>query len=259
MITVFERGERRMAGHSKWKNIQHRKGAQDAKKGKVFTKMIKELSVAVKTGGGPDPDSNPKLRTAIQNARGVNMPKDNIDRAIKKAAGMGSDEIIEASFECYGPDGVAIFVDCATDNKTRTVGNIRSYFNKMGGSIGKDGCLQFVFESKSIFQIPKNDLNEDDFTMDLIDAGADDVEVDGDSIVVTAAKENFGNIQKKLQEMSIEPSESGIQRIPTNMKKITDLKTLATFMKLIDTLEDDDDVLKVYHNLEYDEEMMNKL
>ena len=137
-----------MAGHSKWANIRHRKGAQDAKRGKVFTKIIKEISVAVKAGGGPDIDANPRLRAAVQSAKAQNMPKDNIERAIKKASGTGGDDYKETAFEGYGPDGVAVFVECATDNSNRTVANVRMHFGKNNGTLGKDGCLQFVFERK---------------------------------------------------------------------------------------------------------------
>lgn len=248
-----------MAGHSKWKNIQHRKGAQDAKRGKIFTKLIKELTVAVKTGGGPDPDSNPRLRLAIQNCKGANMPKDNMDRAIKKASGVGADDIIETTFEGYGPDGVAIFVECATDNNTRTVAAVRSYFNKYGGNLGKDGCLQFIFERKGIFDIPVEEIgDEDEFTMEMIDAGASDVEREDDMIVVSSEMEDFGNIQKKLGELNIGPKEAGLSRIPTTFKKL-DKDKFESFLKLIDVLEDDDDVQKVYHNVEFDEELLGQL
>ena len=239
-----------MAGHSKWKNIQHRKGAQDAKRGKVFTKLIKEISVAVKTAG-PDQDSNSRLRLAIQNARGANMPKDTVERAIKKASGDGGENYIETTYEGYGPDGIAIFVECATDNNTRTVSNVRSYFNKHGGNLGKDGCLQFCFERKGIFLIENNGLNEDDFTMSMIDSGAEDVEFDEEGVTVTSAMEDFGAIQKMLAEINIEPTEAGLQRVPLSFKQ-TDTKAYKAFAKLIEVLEDDDDVQKVYHNLEYD-------
>ena len=142
-----------MAGHSKFANIKHRKGAQDLKRGKVFTKIQKEITVAVKTGGGGDPEMNPRLRLALANARGVNMPKDNIERAIKKAVGGQGENYTEVTFEGYGPDGTAVFVECATDNNTRTVSNIRSYFNKYGGSLGKDGCLEFIFTRKGKFHL----------------------------------------------------------------------------------------------------------
>lgn len=244
-----------MAGHSKWANIRHRKGAQDAKKGKIFSKLNKEITVAVKTGG-PDPDSNPRLRLAIQNARGQNMPKDNVDRAIKKASGEGLDNIVETTFEGYGPEGVAVFVECATDNNTRTVSNVRSYFNKNNGSLGKDGCLQFIFDQKGIFSLKSEGVDEDEFTMEMIDAGAEDVEFDEEIITVTTEKEDFGSVQKKLQELNIEPTEAGLQRIPITTKEMS-ADGFKTLMKLIDTLEDDDDVQKVYHNVEFDESLLS--
>lgn len=243
-----------MAGHSKWANIRHRKGAQDAKRGKIFTKLIKEITVAVKSGS-PEPEMNPRLRLAIQNARGQNMPKDNIDRAIKKASGADGANYVEVTFEGYGPDGIAVFVECSTDNNTRTVGNVRSYFKKYGGNLGKDGCLEFVFDRKGIFTVEKGDLGEDEFTMEMIDGGAEDVELDDGMFTVTTAMEDFGALQKKLDELSIEPKEAGLQRIPNNMKDINQ-ETWDTFQKLIDALEDDDDVQKVYHNVEFDEAIM---
>jgi YebC/PmpR family DNA-binding regulatory protein len=243
-----------MAGHSKWANIRHRKGAQDAKRGKIFTKLIKEITVAVKSGG-PEMETNPRLRLAIQNARGQNMPKDNIDRAIKKASGEDGASYTDVTFEGYGPDGIAIFVECATDNNTRTVANVRSFFKKHGGNLGKDGCLEFVFDRKGIFTIDQNELDEDEFTMEMIDGGAEDVEFEEGLINVTTAMEDFGNLQKKLGELNIEPREAGLQRLPTTMKEI-DTETWEVFSKLIDSLEDDDDVQKVYHNVEFNEELM---
>lgn len=243
-----------MAGHSKWANIRHRKGAQDAKRGKIFTKLIKEITVAVKNGG-PDVESNPRLRLALQNARGQNMPKDNIERAIKKASGADGANYVEVTFEGYGPDGVAVFVECATDNNTRTVGNVRSYFKKYGGNLGKDGCLEFVFNRKGIFSLEKGELVEDDFTMDMIDAGAEDVEFEEDLVTVSSEMEDFGSIQKKLQDLEIEPKEAGLQRLPITTKEISK-DTFQTFQKLLDALEDDDDVQKVYHNVEFDESFL---
>ena len=246
-----------MAGHSKWANIRHRKGAQDAKRGKIFTKLIKEITVAVKTGGGADPDSNPRLRTAIQNAKGQNMPKDNIARAIKKASGAGGEDFKEGTFEGYGPDGVAVFVEVATDNVNRTVANVRMYFSKYNGSLGKDGCLQFVFNRKGVFAIPAEGIDEDDLTMELIDVGAEDVENDGEVITVYTEMNDFGNVQKKLREMQIEPSSASLERVPTTMKAIGE-KHLSTFLKLIDAIEDDDDVQNVYHNAEVAEDLLEK-
>lgn len=245
-----------MAGHSKWKNIQHRKGAQDAKRGKIFTKLIKEIVVAVKTGG-PDADSNPRLRLALQNAKGANMPKDNIERAIKKASGDDDADYVEVTFEGYGPDGIAIFVEATTDNNMRTVANVRSYFNKFNGSLGKDGCLQFIFDRKGVFTLNAEGLDEEEFMLEMIDAGAEDVEFEDGIVTITTEMEDFGNVQKALNDMDIEPTESGLQRIPTTNKK-TDAKNFQTVMKLIDKLEDDDDVQKVYHNIEFDEALFSE-
>lgn len=248
-----------MAGHSKWHNIQHRKNAQDAKRGKKFTKLIKEIVVAVKTGGGGgDIESNSRLRLAVQNAKGMNMPKDTIERAIKKALGAGGEDYQETTFEAYGPDGIAFFVECATDNKTRTVANVRSYFSKYGGNLGKDGCMQFVFDRKGVFTLPMEGIDEEEFTMEMIDAGAEDVEFEDGLITVTTAMEDFGKVQRKFQELKIEPKEAGLERTPITTKKV-DEKTFTTFMKLLDMLEDDDDVQKVYHNVEFDEELMAKM
>ncbi len=245
-----------MAGHSKWANIRHRKGAQDAKRGKIFTKLIKEISVAVKTGGGPDADSNPRLRAAIQNAKGQNMPKDTIDRAIKKASGTGGEDYKETTFEGYGPDGVAVFVECATDNNTRTVASVRHAFSKYNGSLGKDGCLQFIFERKGVFVFDKTAIDEEELSMELIDVGAEDFESEGELFTVFTAMTDFGAVQKKLQELEIEPKEAALQRLPTVTKDMSE-KHLGTFMKLIDILEDNDDVQKVYHNAEVDESLLD--
>ena len=244
-----------MAGHSKWANIRHRKGAQDAKRGKIFTKLVKEITVAVKVGGGADPEFNPRLRMAITNARGQSMPKDNIERAIKKASGAGGEDYIETTFEGYGPDGVAIFVECATDNNTRSVANVRMHFRKNGGSMGKDGSLQFIFDHKGVFVLPLEGKDADELMMELIDAGGEDYEVEEDFMTVYTAMTDFGTVQKALQELGIEPKEAGLQRIPKVTKEVTE-DNVATFMKLIDALEDDDDVQKVYHNAELSEEIL---
>lgn len=242
-----------MAGHSKWANIRHRKGAQDAKRGKIFTKLVKEITVAVKVGGGPDPDFNPRLRTAVINARSQSMPKENIDRAIKKASGAGGADYTETTFEGYGPDGVAVFVECATDNNTRTVANIRMHFNKNGGSLGKDGSLQFMFDHKGVFVLSlEGGLDADELMLELIEAGAEDYEVEDELMTVYTEMTSFGSVQKQLSEMKIEPREAGLQRIPSMYKALNE-ENLGTFMKLIDTLEDDDDVQKVYHNADIDE------
>ena len=247
-----------MAGHSKWANIRHRKGAQDAKRGKIFTKLIKEITVSVKTGGGPDADANPRLRAAIQNAKGQNMPKDTIERAIAKASGAGAEDYKEITYEGYGPDGVAVFVECATDNHTRTVANVRMYFNKFNGSLGQNGCLQFIFDRKGVFIIEMENLDEDEIQLELIEEGAEDFETDEGFMTVYTDMTDFGRVQKKLQELSIEPKEAGLQRVPTVMKSLGD-KHVSTFLKLIDGLEDLDDVQKVYHNAEIDDATLEAL
>ena len=247
-----------MAGHSKWANIRHRKGAQDAKRGKIFTKLIKEITVSVKTGGGPDPDMNPRLRAAIQNAKGQNMPKDTIERAVAKASGAGGEDYKEITYEGYGPDGIAVFVECATDNHTRTVANVRMFFNKFNGSLGQNGCLQFIFDRKGVFLLEKGDFDEEELQLELIEFGAEDFETDDEFMTVYTDMSDFGGVQKKLQELKIEPKEAGLQRVPTVTKEIGN-KSLSTFMKLLDGLEDLDDVQKVYHNADIDDAQLEAL
>lgn len=242
-----------MSGHNKWSTIKRKKGAIDAKRGKIFTKIIKEIIIAAKEGG-PDPDSNARLRLAIQNAKGVNMPKDNIERAIKKATGADAESFIETTFEGYAPGGVAVFVECLTDNNNRTVATVRSAFNKHGGNLGTSGSLKFIFERKGIFTINNEGFNLEDLELEMIDAGASDFDVDGDTLTVTCAMEDFGSVNKKLNELGIEPGEAGLKRIPTTQKKL-DVESARKALRLIDTLEDDDDVQFVYHNLEMTEEL----
>jgi YebC/PmpR family DNA-binding regulatory protein len=242
-----------MSGHSKWSTIKRKKGAIDAKRGKIFTKIIKEISIAAREGGG-DPDTNPRLRLAVLNARGANMPKDNIERAIKKASGSEADHYFESTFEGYASHGIAVFIECLSDNNNRTVAAIRSVFNKYGGSLGTNGSLSFLFERKGIFTIKNEGFQVDEFELELIDAGAEDIEDEGENIIVTCAMEDFGKINKKLAEMGIEPSDAGLKRIP-NETKILDVESARKVMRLIDIIEDDDDVQAVYHNLAMTDEL----
>ncbi|HEX2968449.1 MAG TPA: YebC/PmpR family DNA-binding transcriptional regulator [Bacteroidales bacterium] len=242
-----------MSGHNKWSTIKRKKGAIDAKRGKIFTKIIKEIIIAAKEGGA-DPDSNARLRLAIQNAKGANMPKDNIERAIKKATGADAESFIETTFEGYAAGGVAVFVECLTDNNNRTVATVRSAFNKHGGNLGTTGSLKFIFERKGIFTIKNDGFNLDDLELEMIDAGASDFEVDGDTLTVTCAMEDFGSVNRKLNELEIEPEEAGLKRIPTTQKKL-DVESARKALRLVDTLEDDDDVQYVYHNLEMTDEL----
>ncbi|MEM1136734.1 MAG: YebC/PmpR family DNA-binding transcriptional regulator [Bacteroidota bacterium] len=247
-----------MAGHSKWANIKHRKGAQDAKRGKIFTKLIKEITVASKEGG-PDTDSNPRLRLAIQNAKGQNMPKDTIERAVNKGQGSDAANYEELTYEGYAANGVAVFVECSTDNINRTVSNVRAIFTKNGGSLGKNGSVEFLFDRKGVFNftVPEN-LDMEELELELIDGGADEMESDEGRITVTCAMEEFGSLQSKLDSLNIEPETAELQRIPTTTVTL-DNEGFQKVMKAIDLLEDDDDVQKVFHNLEVTEEQMTLL
>lgn len=243
-----------MAGHSKWANIKHRKGAQDAKRAKMFTRITKEIQVAVKEGG-PDPESNPRLRLAIQNARSVNMPKDNINRAISKASEAGGDSYQEITFEGYGPGGIAVFLECMTDNNNRTVGAVRSIFNKRGGSMGTNGSLSFLFERKGVFQIVKtNEMDLETLELELIDAGAQEIEMEEELIIVTTEMADFGAVQKKLDELGVKVENASLQRIPNTYKEV-DVETAKKFLRMIDDFEENDDVQNVYHNLEMTDEL----
>ena len=249
-----------MSGHSKWSTIKRKKGALDAKRSKIFTKIIKEITVAVREGG-PEPAGNPRLRLAIQNSKAANMPKNNVERAIKKGTGADGATYIEVTYEGYATNGVAVFIECLTDNLNRTVQNIRSAFNKHGGSLGTNGSLEFIFDRKGVFTIHLGDnlsLNEDDFTLEMIDAGAEDILFEEDYVTVYTSLEDFGAMQKKMEELKLEVENAEVQRIP-NTTVTLDTEALKKVMKFIEVLEDDDDVQQVYHNIELDEEALAAL
>jgi YebC/PmpR family DNA-binding regulatory protein len=246
-----------MSGHSKWSTIKRKKGAADAKRGKKFTKIIKEIIIAAKEGGG-EPDTNARLRLAIMNAKGANMPKENIERAIKKAVGSDAETYLETSFEGYAPHGIAVFAECLTDNNNRTVASVRSAFNKYGGNLGTNGSLSFLFDRKGIFTINSEGLSIEDIELEMIDAGAQDFEIDGETITISCARDDFGSVSKKLAELGIEPEESGLKRIPNDTKKL-DVESAKKVLKFIETLEDDDDIQNVYHNLEMTDELAEAL
>jgi YebC/PmpR family DNA-binding regulatory protein len=249
-----------MAGHSKWANIKHRKGAQDKKRAKQFTRAIKEISVAVKEGGGPDPESNPVLRNAISNAKGVNMPKDTIERAIKKASGADADNYDTVTFEGYGPHGIAIFVECTTDNTNRTVASVRSIFSKNGGSLGTNGSLEFLFDKKGVFVLETTDIEMDteELELELIDGGALEFEKDETLLTVYTEFVDFGKMSSKLESLNIEPKNAEVQRIPLNTIELP-LEQAQQILALIDKFEDDDDVQNVYHTLEVTDELISTL
>lgn len=235
----------------KWANIEKKKGAADKLRGQIYTKILFEVTKAVKSGG-EEPGSNFLLKLALDKCKKNNVPKDNIDRAIKKGLGGNDDGYEEVTYEGYAPGGVAIFVETSTNNVTRTVANVRSYFNKVKGSLGTTGSLQFVFTRKAVFEVAQGDLDEDDFTLEMIDAGAEDIELEDGFFEISGPMEIYGTVSSKLHEMGITPEESGLEQIPMNFKEVDD-ETYQTTMKLIGLLEADEDVIKVYHNIEFDE------
>ncbi len=215
---------------------------------RTFTRIGKEITIAAKAGG-PDPDTNPRLRVLMQNAKAANMPKDTVERAIKKATEKDSSDYKEIVYEGYGPYGIAIVVEAATDNNTRTVANVRSYFNKHGGNLGTQGSLAFLFDHKSVFKIkPKDGVDLDELELELIDYGVDELEADEEEIVAYGAFEEFANIQKYLEENGYEIISAEFERIPHELKDVTD-EQRAQIEKLLEKFEDDEDVQNVFHNM----------
>ncbi len=246
-----------MSGHSKWSTIKHKKGATDSKRSKIFSKIVKEITVAVKEGG-PDPEGNPRLRVAISNAKGVSMPKDNIQRAISKGSDKDTASFTECTFEGYANGGIAVFLESTTDNQLRTIANVRSYFNKHNGNLGTNGSLSYLFDRKGIFTIPQGTLDADDFEMEMIEAGAEDMQLEDDYFTVTTAMESFGSMMKKLETLNIEPENAQLHRIPKETK-VLDLENAKKVIRLIELFEEDDDIQAVYHNLEMTDELMELL
>ena len=242
-----------MSGHSKWHNIQNKKGKADAKRGKIFTKIGRELMIAVKNGG-PDPDNNPKLRDAIAKAKAANMPNDTVQRSIKKASGkIDSVNYERIVYEGYGPSGVAVIVDTLTDNKNRSAGNVRSAFTKGGGNMGTTGCVGFMFQEKGEIVIEKGELDEEELMMMALDAGAEDFNSDEEEVfIITTSPEDFGTVREALEAEGLEFLEAGVKMIPDTYTEI-DEEAAKKFQKMLDLLEDDDDVQEVYHNDEFPE------
>ena len=242
-----------MSGHSKWHNIQNKKGKADAKRGKIFTKIGRELMIAVKNGG-PDPDNNPKLRDAIAKAKAANMPNDTVQRSIKKASGeLGAVDYERIVYEGYGPSGVAVIVDTLTDNKNRSAGNVRSAFTKGGGNMGTTGCVGFMFQEKGEIVIEKGDLDEEELMMMALDAGAEDFNSDEEEVfIITTTPEDFGTVREALEAEGLEFLEAAVKMIPDTYTEI-DEEAAKKFQKMLDLLEDDDDVQEVYHNAEFPE------
>ena len=244
-----------MSGHSKWATIKRKKGALDAKRGKLFTKIGRELVVAVKEGG-PDPDSNSKLRDAIAKAKSSNMPNDTIQRSIKKAAGEDSaKEYFELVYEGYGPSGVAFMVETLSDNKNRTAGDMRHYFDKYGGNLGQTGSVGFMFDRKGQLVIAKADnIDEDTLMMDALDAGAEDFAAEDECYEVTSSPEAFSKVREALEEKGYEFEQAEISYIPQTLTVVDDADAVKNLNKLIEMLEDNDDVQNVYHTWDMPEE-----
>lgn len=237
-----------MAGHSKWANIKHRKSANDAKKGKLFGKLVKEVTIAAKQGG-TTPESNPRLRLAIQNARSANVPKDNIERAIKKGSGADATDYTEVTYEGYAAHGVAVIVECMTDNLNRTVAAVRAAFAKHGGSLGKSGSLAFLFERQGIFSVKQEAVaDEEALTLAMIEAGAAAIEPEEDYFYINCPLEAFGGIQKELETLSVAIDDAALQYIPNTSVAVTN-EEAARVVRLIEALEDNDDVQRVFHNM----------
>jgi len=226
---------------------KHKMFARFDRMAKAFTRIGKEISIAVKQGG-PLPENNPKLRLAIQNAKGANMPKDRVEAAIKRASSKEEKDFQEVTYEGYAPHGVPVIVECATDNPTRTVANVRLHFSKNGGSMGNSGSVAFLFERKGVFKFEPSALNLDEIELDLIDAGAEEIERGEEETVIYTKFTEFGHMQKFLESKNLEARASEIQYIPTTTKELTDDEQDEVF-KLIEALESDDDVQNVYHNL----------
>lgn len=246
-----------MSGHSKWSSIKHKKGATDAKRGKVFSRLIKEITVAARMGGGGDPASNPRLRTAIQAAKNENMPKDNIERAIKKGTGeLEGVNYEESIYEGYGPGGAAIFIESLTDNKNRAVADIRYIFSKNGGNLGENGCVAWMFDKKGYINIEKKSVNEEKIMEIAIDAGAEDIREEENNIEIITSLEGFESVKEAIDDASIPYLDAEITMLPQTAAYLEG-KEAEQMIRLMEAFEDCDDVQKVYTNADIPDELVN--
>jgi YebC/PmpR family DNA-binding regulatory protein len=247
-----------MSGHSKWSSIKHKKGAADAKRGKIFSKLIKELTVAARLGGG-DPDGNPRLRTAIQAAKAENMPKDNIGRAIKKGTGeIEGTSYEEVNYEAYGPGGVAILIDCLTDNRNRAVADIKHIFDRHGGNLGEPGCVAWMFEKKGLIVIEKGTIDEEMLLELALEAGAEDVKEEETEFEVITATVDFEAVKKAFDDEGLTYSVAEVGMIPKNTVKLEGKKA-ELMLHLMEALEDNDDIAHVYANFDIPDTVMEAL
>lgn len=241
-----------MSGHSKWHNIQNKKGKADAQRGKIFTKVGKEIVLAVKNGG-PVPENNPKLRDAIAKAKAANMPNDTINRSIKKASGeLASVDYERIVYEGYGPSGVAVIIETLTDNRNRSAGDVRAAFSKGGGTMGTTGCVNFMFQEKGEIVIERADLDEEEIMMMALDAGAEDFEAEDEVFVITTSPDDFGTVREALESEGLEFLEAAVKMIPDTYTAI-DEEAAKKMQKILNLLDDSDDVQEVYHNAEFPE------
>ncbi len=248
-----------MSGHSKWSTIKRKKGANDAKRGKIFTRLIKEITVAARHGGG-DPEGNPRLRSAISSAKAENMPKDNIARAIQKGTGEIAGEVYdEIMYEGYGPGGIAILVECLTDNRNRTVADVRHYFAKSNGNLGESGCVAYMFDKKGLILVDKTKVEEEALMDAALEAGAEDVVEEENEFQVLTAPEDFDEVRNALEEGGIGFLDASVSMIPQNTVEVVDEKIARALMKLMESLEDHDDVQNVYANFDIDDVLMEQL
>lgn len=243
-----------MAGHSKWANIRHKKAKEDAKRSKVFSKHIKEITVAAREGGG-DPEGNPRLSLAIDNAKADNVPKDNIERAIKRGTGedTGGASYEEATFEGYGPGGIAYFIEVTTDNNNRTVSELRHIFTKFGGNMGTTGSVGYMFEQKGMIQVHSNDLDDEEFMLEAIDAGATDVDTDDEMFVVYTSREELFDVRNRLENTGFEIESATLIREAVTETKV-DSEVAVSNLKMMEKFEDNDDVNNVFTNMLMDDE-----
>ncbi|NWH05817.1 YebC/PmpR family DNA-binding transcriptional regulator [Desulfobacter latus] len=242
-----------MSGHSKWSTIKHKKGAADKKRAKIFTKLIKEITVAARMGGG-DPMANPRLRHAIDSAKAQNMPKDNVDRAIKKGTGdMDGVNYEEIMYEGYGPGGVAVMVECLTDNKNRTIADVRYIFNKAGGNVGTDGCVSWMFDKKGVITISKENTDEDILMEVALDAGAEDIKDEGDSFDVLTAPEEFDAVKDAIDGAQITYEVAEISMVPQNTTAVSG-KEAEQMIRFMEALDDCDDIQNFYTNADIPDE-----
>ena len=244
-----------MSGHSKWHSIKHKKGATDARRGKLFTKFIKEITVAARAGGG-DPDANARLRKAVLDAKAGNMPNDTIDRAVRR--GTGAEEGVtydEITYEGYGPGGVALLIEAVTDNRNRTVAEIRHVFSKNGGNLGESGSVGWLFEKKGYIVVEKAAKPEDELFDIAIEAGADDVRDDGDNVEIITSPENFESVQSAIKSAGVEPQVAEVSMVPQNYIKLEG-SSAQQMLRLMEAMEDHDDVQRVYANFDIDEAEM---